>query len=292
MAVYERTYKAYRGALTPGWSRFLVISRYALKNVFASRLFTALFVLTFVAPLVASIRIYLVHNAEAINVLDLGPEVIRRLLAIEVSFFRNWLLIPQTALAFVVALIVGPALLSPDLRNNAMPLYLSRPLGRWEYVLGKLTVLAVLLSAVTWVPGLVLFALQGYLAGGEWLADYFWVGPALFVASWVWILTLSLVALAVSAWVKWKPLAALIFLALPFVLNGLGGVVNLTFRTRWGDLLQIFELLPSLWNALLRAPADPSALPAAATWAVFAATWASCLLILRRKIRAYEVERS
>ena len=50
--------------------------------------------------------------------------------------------------------------MSPDLRNNGLPLYLSRPFSRTEYVLGKMSVLLILLSAITWVPGLLLFLFQ------------------------------------------------------------------------------------------------------------------------------------
>ena len=41
MAVYERTWRRYTGPLTPLRGRFLVVTRYALSDAFASRLFTA-----------------------------------------------------------------------------------------------------------------------------------------------------------------------------------------------------------------------------------------------------------
>ena len=43
MAVYDHGYKGYDGPLMPARSRFLVISRYGLREVFASRLFLAFF---------------------------------------------------------------------------------------------------------------------------------------------------------------------------------------------------------------------------------------------------------
>ena len=51
----------------------------------------------------------------------------------------------------------GPGLIAPDLANNALPLYFSRPLTRWSYGLARLTVLVGMLSFVTWIPGLLLF---------------------------------------------------------------------------------------------------------------------------------------
>lgn len=291
MAVYGRSYRSYAGALTPERSRLFVIPRYALRDLFNSKLFLAFFVLCFVAPLVGSIRIYLAHNTEAINILRLPGDIINRLLAIEPAFFRNWVMAPQSFLAFFMAMIVGPALISPDLRNNAMPLYLGRPITRRDYVLGKLLVLLVLLSAVTWVPALALFALQSFLAGFDWFARYFWLAGAIVVSSAVWILALSLVALAVSATVKWKPVARLVFFAAPPVLQALGVVLNLSFRTDWASVLQVGDLLRSLWAGLFRLPLT-AGLPSPITaWVAFGGVCALSVAVLARRIRAYEVER-
>ena len=63
---------------------------------------------------------------------------------------------------------MGPGLISPDLSHNALPLYLARPFSRTEYVLGKMSVLMGLMSLMTWIPGVLLFVLQGYLEGWQW----------------------------------------------------------------------------------------------------------------------------
>ena len=292
MSVYGRTYRAYSGPLTPERRRFLVLARYGLGDLFASRAFLAFFVLCFVAPFITSLRIYLGHNIEAIGVLEIPQAIVDQLLGVDAAFFRNWVLIPQSFFAFFLAMIVGPALVSPDLRNNALPLYLARPIRRHEYVAGKLGVLFALLSAVTWAPALLLFWLQSYLAPLDWLSRHAQVAPALFIAAWAWIVTLSLVGLAISAVVRWKAVARLLFLALPFFLGAMGTVINLAFRTRWGGLIRVPEVLWTIWGSLLGLPLDNSnSIGAPAAWAVLAATWALCLLILRRKVRAYEVER-
>src|SRR5262247_2975196 len=66
MAVYEHTYKPYEGKLTPPWSRFLVLPRYAYQDLFKYKLFTALFVLCYVFPLAYTVLIYLRHNVGAL----------------------------------------------------------------------------------------------------------------------------------------------------------------------------------------------------------------------------------
>jgi ABC-2 type transport system permease protein len=69
-------------------------------------------------------------------------------------FFRM-----QTFFAMILVAVVGPDLISQDLRFNAMPLYLSRPLRRIDYFLGKLGVIAAFLGVVTIAPVLVAYAL-------------------------------------------------------------------------------------------------------------------------------------
>ena len=53
------------------------------------------------------------------------------------KFLKGGLLV---ALALLV-LLVGPSLISQDLRFNAIPLYFSRPLRRFDYFVGKLGVI-------------------------------------------------------------------------------------------------------------------------------------------------------
>ena len=63
MAVYRRNYKPYTGALTPAWSRWLVLFRYSRRNLFRSKFLTALFVACFFYPVLCLLMIYLAHSA-------------------------------------------------------------------------------------------------------------------------------------------------------------------------------------------------------------------------------------
>ena len=94
------------------------------------------------------------HNLSALKMLQ-----IRDLVEINARFFLNFLGW-QSMMAFFLAAFVGPGQVSPDLANNALPLYLARPFSRAEYVLGKMSVLLILMSVMTWIPGLLLFVLQ------------------------------------------------------------------------------------------------------------------------------------
>src|SRR5262245_14972044 len=132
MAVYEHTYRPYDGVLSPSWSRFLIIGRYSLGDIFHSRLFSGFFAMCFVFPLIMGIFIYLHYNASALSIFGVRE---MDLVPIDGRFFRI-LMYVQVALSLVMTVIVGPSLISRDLANNAVPLYLARPFSRFEYVIG------------------------------------------------------------------------------------------------------------------------------------------------------------
>src|SRR5215210_3180445 len=222
MAVYEQTYKRYTGQLTPEWSRFLIIPRHAFRTVFNSKLFTAFFVICFLPLLVEAILIYLHHNISAIAIMKID---VRALVPIDASFFYTFVII-QGAFAFVVAILVGPPLVSRDLRNNALPLYLCRPFSRTEYVMGKMSVLLILLSFITWVPQLLMFLFQSYLEGFAWLRSNLWIASAIIIGGLVWILLLALLSQTISALVKWRIVASGVMLGIVFIPSAFAGIVN------------------------------------------------------------------
>lgn len=289
MAVYEQTYRSYTGPLTAPWSRFLIIPRYAYEVVFRSKLFVGFFALCFAFPFVGLILIYLKHNLSALQIFGTSAQAIANELPINNTFFYYGLWY-QGALAFLLVLFVGPALVAPDLRNNGLALYLSRPFSRTEYMLGKMSVLLLLLSAITWVPGLLLFTFQASLEKG-WLANNWSILGAILVGSWVWILFLSLFALAVSAWVKWKPVARITLMGLFFVLMGFGGTIYEALDLWWGMLLSVWHVIGSIWWSLFDMGVTDEFPPVGAAWVALTAVSLLCLFLLYRRIRAYEVVR-
>jgi ABC-2 type transport system permease protein len=290
MAVYERNYGRYTGAVTPDRTRFLILPRYAYEVVLKSRLFVGFLALCFGPPFIGLLIIYLYHNVGALQLIGLTPEKLAEVFPISNSFFFNGLWI-QGGLGFLLVLFVGPALVSPDLRNNGLPLYLSRPFTRTEYVLGKMSVLVILLSAITWVPGLLLLFIQGYLEGPGWLAKNWRIAFAVFVGSWVWIVYLSLFALAVSAWMKWKPVARITLALLFFVLMGFGAAIRGVLDTRWGLLVSSWHVIDAVWTSLFGLPTEGEIPPVGPSWFALAAGCLIFLWLLSRRIRAYEVVR-
>lgn len=287
MAVYKRSYRAYGGPLTSEWSRLLVIPRYARKGLFRSRFLTIYLVTCFFCPLVCALLIYLQHNLGAIA----GQFNLRapEFNAIGPRFFLVYLTV-QSTFAWVLTAFVGPGLISPDLANSALPLYFCRPFSRTEYVLGKMSVLLALLSAITWMPGLLLFVIESSLSGWDWFTANLWLAWAIFAGSWLWIVVISLMALALSAWIRWRIAAGGLLMAALFLAAGIAQVINAVMRTSNGHIVDIGWLIGRVWNDLFRLPGGgPNELSQADAWSALAAFCALCLFLLARKVRACEV---
>jgi len=305
MAVYEQTYKPYKGKLTPEWNRFLILPRHTLRGVFNSKLFTAFYVICFLPLLIEAVLIYLHHNVTALAIMNLNA---RQLIPIDAYFFQTFVQV-QGWLAFFVALLVGPPLVSRDLRNNALPLYLCRPFSRTEYVMGKMSVLLILLSWITWVPQLLMFLFQSYLEGFAWFRSNLLMVSAIVIGGIVWILLLALLSQTVSALLKWRLVASGAMLGFVFIPSVFAGIVNLIFQTRWANIISLFALMNNVTaglfgtfdrisgrmlitdfndntrEVLLMEP------PLWCSWAALFIFCAVCLAILHWKVKAYEVVR-
>ena len=249
MAVYKRTYTRYTGDLTNERWRFAILPKYALKTVFESKINMSLFTGGILPHIVGIVLIYLRHHLDVLITLAPGAAQGLTFLNIDGTFFFTIFAIETFASFFLVAMI-GPGLISPDLGNNAMPLYLSRPFSRTEYVLGKLSVLVGLTSLITWIPGLLMIGVQTSMAGFSWLSDNLRIVGGIVVGSWIWILTISMIALALSAWVKWKPVATASLFGVFFVAAGFGTVSNLLLDMRWGVLINLATAMSMIWRWL------------------------------------------
>src|SRR3954467_14583980 len=221
MAVYKRGYQRYAGPLSSRWTRFMVLPRYAWRKLYQQRLVLLLTMTAFVWPLLCAGFVYLTNHAELLQGLE--PEF-RAFIQVDGRFFSIFMYVQGACAVFLTAL-AGPGLVAPDLANKALPLYFSRPLRRWTYALARLTVVVGMLSVVTWLPGLLLFALQVGLAGRWWLVANWKLGLGLWAGFMLWVLVLGLVSMASSAYVKWRVVAGGVTLGFFFILSGVSEMI-------------------------------------------------------------------
>jgi len=292
MAVYKRTYKTYQGAPTPAWSRFTVLSRYGFSTLFESRPFTAYAVLCLIPFLCGLAFIYVLNSTAAQAVLNVrfGHQPL-----IDNWFFFRFLGI-EAWMGFILTAWAAPGMITKDFANHAVQLYLSRPLSRAEYLCGKISVLAALLSCTTWIPALILFGIQAELQGNGWGWRNLWVAGAIILASLIWIALISLLSMSLAVWVRWRIAATALMIGVFFLLPGFGEAMNAILRTQWGKLLNFPYLVTTVWGHLFLTHDQLgntgfNLIPLWSAWATLLGVCAFSVWILDLRLKAREVER-
>lgn len=284
MAVHKRGYQRYDGPRTGFWTRLMVLPRYAWEGLMQQRQIIALFIAALFWPLACLSFIYLSNHKELLIGM---PEGFIAMLAIDGEFFVNFMSVQATFAVFLAA-FAGPSLIAPDLANGALSLYFSRPLSRPLYVLSRMLVLAGVLSPVTWVPGVVLFAVQSSLAGWSWTGENWALGVGVFFGLVLWMVFVALVAMTSSAYVRWRVVSGGLVLGFFFVLTGATELTSAVLGATWPVAFNPAFASNQIWHWMLGVDAlnGPSALQCFLTMTALSAF---LLYVLDRKLRPVEV---
>jgi ABC-2 type transport system permease protein len=279
MPIYDQGYRRYEARSPLRQVRFWPITREALRLVLAKRAFLGLLVVSFV-PLPWYVgRTYLVTRVPDVGrVLPADGRMFGELLNVQIGF------------AILLSIFGASGLVANDLRTGAILVYLSRPLTRRDYVLGKLLVPLLLNLAVTLVPGVALYAAVLALAPEiflEW--ELAWILPAVLAHALAVSLVVGLLALAVSSLSRSARVAGIGFFGLLAGLEMVRAVLQHGFGRKEAVLLSLQADLRALGVALFGV-ADRQ-LDVGWGWPllVLGAVSLGCLAVLRSRVRAVEI---
>lgn len=143
----------------------------------------------------------------------------------------SYFLLTELRFSMVLILLVGPNLISQDLRYNALPLYFSRPLRRIDYFTGKLGIIVALLGMMVIVPAIVAYSL-GLLFSldASILRDTFRILLASIGYGLVIAISAGMLILALSALSRNSRYVALFWIGIWFVTSMVAGVLLLVER--------------------------------------------------------------
>lgn len=171
MPIFDQGYQHWSGELSGhGW-RWLAVTRQGVRVGLKSRLLRYVLFAAWVPAVVLVLVLCLWGLLERKSGMITGliemieamqPGLVAQPRHYRVDIWRlaySYFLHTELWFSMILVLLVGPSLISQDLRFNALPLYFSRPLRRIDYFLGKFGVVAVFLGLVTIVPALVAYAL-------------------------------------------------------------------------------------------------------------------------------------
>ncbi len=170
MPIFDQGYQHWQGELAGHGARWLAVARHGVRTQLQNRFVRLLMFVAWLPALalVAFLTLWGLLEQQAESVITilqrlLPPEIMaqpRDYRAAVWTIAYTYFFKIELFCSLVLVMVVGPNLISRDLRFNALPLYLSRPVRRIDYFFGKLGVIGFFLAATLVVP-----AIGAYLLG-------------------------------------------------------------------------------------------------------------------------------
>ena len=277
MPIHDQGYRRYGGRREPHGRTWWVIARAGLMERLRERKFLGLLLAAWLPFIVRAVQMYLAANIPQAAVLAPTAETFREFID------------QQSIFVFFITIYVGSGLIANDRRANALQIYLSKPLTRVEYVAGKLVTLVLLLSAVTWVPGMLLLLLQVLFAGNfTFLRANLFVIPAITLFSAVLVLLSAFAMLALSSLSKSRRFVAMMYAGLIFFTAAMYQALRGMTSSRAWAVISPEDVLDVVGAVVFRSPGTP-AIPMWGALLVILLLMAASLWILERRVRGVEV---
>lgn len=278
MPIHDQGYRRYGGRREAHGRTWWVIARAGLMERLRERKFLGLLLVAWLPFLVRTVQLYIAANYQQ-TAQFLGPSA---------ALFREFLQ-QQGIFVFFITMYVGAGLIANDRRANALQIYLSKPLSRVDYVVGKLATLVIFLIGVTWVPGILLLLMQMMFAGNlAFLKANLFLFPAITAYAAVAVMMASFSMLALSSLSKSRRFVAVMYAGLIFFTAAMYQALRaITSSRAWavispGDVLDVFA------DVIFRNQTTlPIPFPVAVV--VLVLLLGGSVLVLERRVRGVEV---
>jgi ABC-2 type transport system permease protein len=174
MPIFDQGYQHWKGPLSSHAWRWFAITRHGVRIGFQGRVFRMVLLVSLLPAVALATALCLWGLIERqsdlvaglvpilVSFQFLGPGVATdpKMYRVEIwTLCFNLFFSIELTLSMILIVLVGPSLISQDLRFNAFPLYLSRPMRRIDYLGGKLGVIAAFLGLAIIVPCLLTYGL-------------------------------------------------------------------------------------------------------------------------------------
>lgn len=284
MPIHTQDYRHWEGTLKPHNSlRWWVITKAELK-LLAQRKFVRLIVA--IPP-----AIYVLVHAVLIYLSNQLPEGLP--FQIDTAFFHRFFFSFRFVFlsGFLTALVTifgGSGLIATDLKNNALSLYLSKPISWLDYLIGKFAVVGILLACMLLIPGLLLFLEHALLTDTDFFQENYWLPFSMVAYSAIIITSTSLLMLLFSSLTSNPRYATIGFCAVWFGSSAVFGVLREITRSGEVALVSMWANYDRLGTALFGLPYNYAV---HWFWAllILVVLAALCVLVLRHRIRAVEI---
>jgi ABC-2 type transport system permease protein len=279
MPIHDLSYRHWSGEWTSHPYRWWVITRQGIGLLVQKKRFLVLMILSALPFLVRTVMLYLSTIMGKAGIIK-----------VDAHFFEQFLT-QQNFFTFIIAIYAGSGLIANDLKANALQIYLSKPITRRDYVIGKLGVLVFFLALPTLVPGILLFLLAVIFESNMTFFEqnYWAIGPIIGY-SLVIIFSYALIIMALSSLTHSRRFAGINFAAIFFFSQVLYGILSGILRTTkvaWVSLALNLELVG---NFFFRASPRYQS-PAFLSVMILTALIAGGAWIVHHRVQAVEVVR-
>lgn len=277
MPIHDQGYRRYGGTRAAIGQAWRVIAGAGLRGLITQRKFIGLMLFAWTPFVVRAVQVYISSTFQQASFLAPKAETFREFLD------------QQGAFVFFVTIWAGAGLIANDRRANALQVYLSKPLTRLEYVVGKLAILFALLMAVTWAPATALLLVQVAFAGSlTFVRQNVFLVPAITLLSLLQVLLAAMTMLALSSLSKSSRFVGIMYAGLIFFTSALFNAIRGTTGRSSFVWLSPSDSLAQLGDVIFRVDPRYDASPAAAAAVVIVLIVVSAW-ILDRRVRGVEV---
>jgi len=214
MPIHDQSYRHYGGLKAVAGRSWLVIAWAGIRTFLRKRTFMGLMLFALSPFVVRAVQFWISSNYPQASILAPSAETFRQFLE-QQGFF-----------VFVITVYVGAGLIANDRRANALQIYLSKPLMRSEYIVGKLAVLFSFLLLVTFVPAMLLLLLKVVFDGSPaFLKNNVFLIPAITVGSLLQVTLAAFTMLALSSLSKSARYVGILYVGITFFTSAIYGAL-------------------------------------------------------------------
>jgi ABC-2 type transport system permease protein len=277
MPIHDQGYRRYGGRRAPHGQTWWVIARAGIMNMLRQRRFLGLLLFAWSPFIVRAVQLYVASNFQQASFLAASAETFREYLG------------QQSIFVFFVTIFVGAGLIANDRRANALQIYLSKPLARTEYIVGKLVTLVVFLVGVTWVPAMLLLVLQIMFAGSTaFVARNLYLFPAITLYSLAQVFTSAFAMLALSSMSKSSRFVGVMYAGIIFFTAAMYNAVRAMTGSSAFAWLSPQDCLEIIGNAIFRVRSG-YVIPVPVAVLSLVVIIVGSIAILERRVRGVEV---
>jgi ABC-2 type transport system permease protein len=212
--IHDQSYRHYGGGKAIPGRSWTVIAWAGIRGFIRKRAFMGLLIFALAPFLVRAVQLWISSNYPQASILAPSAETFRQFLE-QQDFF-----------VFVITVYVGSGLIANDRRANALQIYLSKPLMRSEYIVGKLAVLFAFLLLITFVPAMLLLMLKVMFDGSfTFLKNNVFLIPAITIGSLLQVALAAFTMLALSSLSKSARYVGILYVGITFFTTAIYGVL-------------------------------------------------------------------